>query len=108
MKTLKEICPDAAAIVEMDLKKLSQAVLHCVHSSGEPLKRKEIARTMADAYHPDFQHSVSHAVEQALEWLCEQCFLGVTPYDQDLIYVTSLGQDKLKDGEHPEVPADIL
>ena len=108
MKHLKDLIPDASAVLKMDLKNLGHAVLHCVHSSKEPLKRKELAKTLAEPYHSDFRHDVAHAVEEALGWLGAQCFLGASPYDEDLIFITRLGKDQLKDGEHPWVPADVL
>jgi hypothetical protein len=108
MKSLKEIYPEAAEVVKMDLKKLSHAVLHCVHTSKEPVKRKEVARHMAEAYPEGARHQIAHAIQEALGWLGAQCFLGASPYDEDLIFVTRLGQEQLKNGEHPWVPADIL
>jgi hypothetical protein len=109
MKSLKEICPDAAEVVKMDLHKLAHAVLHCVHTSPEPVKRKDLAKNIAEAYPADFRQQVAHAVQEALGWLGAQCLLGASPYDEDLIFVTRMGQDQLtKNGEHPWIPADIL
>jgi hypothetical protein len=109
MKSLKDLYPEAAEVVKMDLQKLSHAVLHCVHSSAEPIKRKDLARNMAEAYPENLRHQVAHAVQEALGWLGAQCFLGASPYDEDLVFVTRLGQEQLKKkGEHPWVPADIL
>lgn len=109
MKSLKELFPEAADVLKLDLQKLSHAVLHCVHSSPDPVKRKDLAKNISDAYPKDVRHEVAHAVQEALGWLGAQCFLGASPYDEDLMFVTRLGKDELqKGGEHPWVPADIL
>ncbi len=108
MKNLKEVIPDAAALLKMDLEKLGHAVLHCVHSSPDPVKRKGLAKKMAEPYHSDVQHEVSHAIEEALGWLASQCLLGASPYEEDLMFVTRRGQDELKNGEHPWGPADVV
>lgn len=108
MKSLKEVIPDAADLIKMDLQYLGHAILHCVHTSSDPVKRKGLAKTLAQPYHADAQHEVALAIEEALGWLGAQCFLGASPYDEDLIFLTRLGKERLKDGQHPWVPADIV
>jgi hypothetical protein len=104
MKPLKEVCPDANKVLKLEPEELGKHLLHCLSHAKEPPKRAAIAREMAKDYHPDFQHEVAHAVEEALGWLGAQCLMGASPYDEDLIFLTRRGKQVVSDYE---TPADI-
>lgn len=104
MKPLKDVCPDPKKVIELEPEELGKHVLHCLDSAGDDakIKRAHIAKEMASHYHEDFQHKVAHAVEEALGWLANQCLMGASPYDQDLIFLTRRGKSAVTDYEHPK------
>ncbi len=103
MKPLKDVCPYPKKVVELEPEKLGKHVLHCLHNAnGADIKRADIAKQMASDYHQDFQHEVAHAIEEALGWLANQCLMGASPYDQDLIFLTRRGKAAVTDYEHPK------
>jgi hypothetical protein len=107
MKSLKDVIPDPNKVVELEPEELGKHVLHVLHSGeGTDIKRSEISKNMASHYHQDFHHAVSHAVEEALGWLAQQCLMGASPYDQDLIFLTRRGK-KVAGDYREEHPVDI-
>ncbi len=103
MKSLKRAFPDAKKLIELEPEQLGKHVLACLHSAdGEKIKRAHIAKEMASDYHEDFHHQVAHAIEEALGWLANQCLMGASPYDQDLIFLTRRGKAAVTDHEHPK------
>jgi hypothetical protein len=107
MKSLKDVIPDPKKVVDLEPEALGKHVLHVLHSSnGKDIKRSQIAKDMASHYHQDFHHEVAHAVEEALGWLAQQCLMGASPYDQDLIFLTRRGKKAAADYQE-EHPVDI-
>ncbi len=104
MKSLKDVIPDPQKVVDLEPEELGKHVLHVLHTGdGTEIKRKEISKNLASDYHKDFHHAVSHAIEEALGWLAQQCLMGASPYDQDLIFLTRRGKKVAGDylDEHP-------
>jgi len=94
MKPLSDVCPDPKEVLELEPEKLGHHVLGCLGETNEPnIKRAIIAHTLAANYHQSFREEITGAVEKALDWLIGQCFLGATPYDHDLIFLTQAGKD---------------
>ena len=106
MKPLKDVCPDPKQVLDLEPEKLGPHVLGCLTDTDEPnIKRAIIARHLASHYHEDFQHSIAHAVQEAVGWLFAQCLLGESPYDPELIFLTRRGkkvaEDHQKDKDLP-------
>jgi hypothetical protein len=107
MKSLKDVVPDPQKVTDLEPEELGKHVLHVLHSGeGTDIKRSEISKNLASHYHPDFHHAVAHAVEEALGWLAQQCLMGASPYDQDLIFLTRRGKKVASDYQE-EHPVDI-
>ncbi|HEY9678312.1 MAG TPA: hypothetical protein V6C76_09905 [Drouetiella sp.] len=107
MKTLKQVLPDEKNVVGLEPEDLGKHVLHILHlNKDKEVKRKDIAKEMAKDYHKDFHSEIAHAVEEALGWLAQQCLMGASPYDQDLIFLTRRGL-KVADEYKQEHPKDI-
>lgn len=93
MKPLKDVCPDPKNVMELEPDKLGHHVLGCLTDTNEPnIKRAIIAKHLASDYHQDFQHDIAHAIQEAVGWLFQQCLLGESPYDPDLIFLTRRGK----------------
>jgi hypothetical protein len=105
-ESLTKAYPDPEKVIALKPETLGHHILHVLHLTNEPNKRQDVAEHLASHYHPDFQHDVKHAVEKALGWLVEQTLLGATPYDQDLLYVTTHGKETAE-GYQPEHPSSI-
>lgn len=106
-ETLTKSYPDPQKVLTLEPETLGHHILHVLHLTNEPhTKRQEVAEHLASDYHPDFQKEVRHAVDKALGWLVEQTLLGATPYDQDLLYVTTHGKETAE-GYQPEHPSSI-
>ncbi len=106
-KSLKESYPDPKKVIALGPETLGHHILHVLHLTNEPHnKRQDVADHLASHYHPDFQQDVKHSINTALGWLVEQTLLGATPYDQDLLYVTTHGKETAE-GYQPEHPSSV-
>lgn len=107
MKPLKDAYPDPDKVVALEPEKLGHHILRTLHLAQEPHnKRQEVIDHLASTYHPDSHNQVKAAVDKALGWLVEQMLIGATPYDQDLLYVTSHGKE-VAESYQPEHPSSV-
>lgn len=107
MKPLNESYPDPDKVASLEKETLAHHILHTLHLAKEPHnKRQDVIDNLVSSYHPEHHGKVKTAVDTALGWLVEQMLVGATPYDQDLLYVTSHGKE-IAEGYQPEHPSSV-
>jgi hypothetical protein len=98
--TLRQVIPDENKLLDTPVEVLAGHVLGCISAqANQNIRRRGLAMALLRDYPREHESQSLYAIEEALQWLERELFIGLDPVEREFVFITRRGRGALTSPE---------